>query len=80
MPHLENIRQILTDALGLRHLHLDESTALLGNIPELDSMAVATVITALEEHFGFQIHDDEISARHFETLGTLNEFVRAKLA
>jgi acyl carrier protein len=80
MPHLEKIRLILTDTLGLRQLLLNESTPLLGSVPELDSMAVASVITALEEHFGFQIHDDEISARHFATLGTLNQFVQSKLA
>jgi acyl carrier protein len=79
MPQLEKIRLILTDTLGLRQLHLDQSTPLLGSVPELDSMAVAGVITALEEHFGIQIHDDEISARHFATLGTLNEFVQSKL-
>jgi acyl carrier protein len=80
MPYLESVRLILTDTLGLRKLRLDEDTPLLGSIPELDSMAVASVITALEEHFGFQIHDDEISARHFATLGTLNQFVQSKLA
>jgi acyl carrier protein len=78
--HLEKIRLILTDTLGLRQLKLDQSTPLLGSIPELDSMAVASVITALEEQFGFQIHDDEISARHFATLGTLDQFVQSKLA
>lgn len=78
--HLDKVHLILSDTLGLRQLKLNESTPLLGSIPELDSMAVASVITALEERFGIQIHDDEISARHFATLGTLNDFVVSKLA
>jgi acyl carrier protein len=53
---------------------------LLGAIPELDSMAVATLITSLEEHFGFVVADDEIDGATFTTVGTLVDFVEAKLA
>jgi acyl carrier protein len=53
---------------------------LLGAIPELDSMAVATVITSLEERFGFMVADDEIDGSTFATVGTLTEFVKSKLA
>ena len=55
------------------------SSPLLGAIPELDSMAVVSIITALEEDFGFVIDDDEISADSFETLGSLVAFVERKL-
>jgi len=79
MPHLDEVRIILSDTLGLGKLRLERSTALLGNLPELDSMAVASLITALEEHFGITVRDDEISARHFATLGTLSDFVESKL-
>jgi len=79
MPHLDEVRIILSDTLGLGKLRLERDTALLGNLPELDSMAVASVITALEEHFNIAVRDDEISARHFATLGTLSDFVAAKL-
>jgi acyl carrier protein len=80
MPHLDRVRTILSTTLGLRKLQLEPDTPLLGNLPELDSMAVANVITALEENFGIQIHDDEISARHFATLASLSAFVESKLA
>jgi len=53
---------------------------LLGNLPELDSMAVVSIITALEEYYGFVVHDDEISGETFATLGSLVAFVEAKLA
>lgn len=82
MQHLEEVKNILSDVLSLRGQKdfLKEDSALLGNIPELDSMAVINVITALEEHFGITVDDDEISARTFETLGSLTRFVEQKLA
>jgi acyl carrier protein len=58
---------------------LERTTALFGNLPELDSMAVATVLTALEDRFGILIDDDEVSGELFETVGSLTDFVGAKL-
>lgn len=55
-----------------------EDTLLLGNIPEFDSMAVVSLINALEEAFGFNIDDDEISADIFESIATLCQFVQMK--
>nr|WP_251140565.1 acyl carrier protein [Rhodoferax sp. U11-2br] len=55
-------------------------TPLLGAVPELDSMAVLGIITGLEERFGFVIHDDDIDSAIFATLGSLSDFVAAKLA
>ena len=80
--YLEDIKTILIDvlALGPAGRELDRDSALLGSIPELDSMAVVNLMTALEEHFGITIDDDEITASTFETLGTLNAFVQQKLA
>jgi acyl carrier protein len=43
-------------------------------------MAVINLITALEEHFGIAVDDDEISATTFATLGSLTQFVNQKLA
>lgn len=56
-----------------------DQTRLLGDLPELDSMAVLTVITGLEDHFGIVIEDDEISAETFETVGNLIALVSDKL-
>jgi acyl carrier protein len=80
--HLDEVKTILGDVLSLgdaKHA-LDQHSALLGSIPELDSMAVVSLITALEEHFGISIDDDEISAGTFETVGSLAAFVDQKLA
>jgi acyl carrier protein len=82
MQNLDEIRDILSDVLSLgdRKSSLNVDSGLLGSIPELDSMAVVNVITALEEHFGIMVNDDEISARTFETLGSLTSFIEQKLA
>ena len=83
MQYLEQVKQILADVLSMSdeaHQALDEHSALLGSIPELDSMGVVSIITALEEQFGIVVDDDEISASTFETLGTLSAFVEQKIA
>lgn len=80
--YLEDVKNILGDVLSLGDAKnsLTEHSALLGSIPELDSMAVVNLIAALEEHFGIMVDDDEISASTFETVGTLSNFVQQKLA
>jgi len=81
MAAVDDLKQILGDVLQIssRSNTFTESTALLGGIPEFDSMAVVSVITAIEENYGFVIEDDEIDAEVFETLGSLAAFVESKL-
>jgi acyl carrier protein len=78
--YLEEIKTILTDVLSLGEngRHLTPDSALLGALPELDSMAVISLIAALEEHFDIAIDDDDISASTFATLGSLAAFVADK--
>jgi acyl carrier protein len=82
MDNLDKVRDILSDVLGIgeRKYSITAESNLLGSIPELDSMGVVSVITALAEHFDITINDDEISAKTFETLGSLVSFVEQKLA
>lgn len=82
MDYTIEIKKILSDVLGLgeRLNSMTSDTILLGNIPELDSVAVVTIILALEKNFSISINDDEISAKTFETLGTLVNFVEKKIA
>ena len=72
------VRQVLdsTLALGGRASRFGPDTPLLGALPELDSMAVAYLITALEEQCGITIADDEIEGDVFATFGSLVQFVR----
>jgi acyl carrier protein len=66
-------------SLNGRAAAFTEDTALLGAIPELDSMAVVALLTALEERFGFAVEDDEIDGATFASVGSLLEFVKGKL-
>jgi acyl carrier protein len=81
MPIVLQVKSLLEDTLGLgaRINTLNMDSALLGSIPELDSMTVLSILTGLEERFGFTIEDDEFSGEIFETLGSLVAFVEAKL-
>lgn len=80
MATLDQIRQLIGEVLELgdRTETLTADTPLLGNLPELDSMAVVAVITELERRFGFIVDDDDIGAETFETLGSLLDFVEHK--
>jgi acyl carrier protein len=79
---VEDLRMLLADTLqlGARAGSLTADSALLNALPELDSQAVVQLITAIEDHFGFTVADDEVSADTFATLGTLSEFVAGKCA
>ncbi len=66
-------------SLGGRSKTWTDATPLLGAVPELDSMAVAGVLTSLEERFGFEIDDDEIDGSTFASVGSLVAFVQGKL-
>jgi acyl carrier protein len=75
---LRILDQVLS--LGGRSADFDRGTHLLGAIPELDSMAVVSLITSLEEQLGIMVDDDEIDGETFATVGSLTDFVAAKLA
>ena len=77
----QDVLQILDEVLSLKGATraMSAQTPLLGAIPELDSMAVLTLITTIEERFGFTVADDEIDGSTFATVGSLTEFVKAKL-
>ncbi len=81
MSTLEHVRTMLDRTLSLngRAERFGPETPLLGEVPELDSMAVVLLLTEFEERFGIVVEDDDVSAETFETLGTLVEFVDRKL-
>jgi acyl carrier protein len=80
MKYLDETKSILIDVLSLGEAgaRLDAQSPLLGSLPELDSMAVVSIIGALEDRFGIAIDDDDISASTFDTLGSLAAFVAQK--
>jgi acyl carrier protein len=77
--HSEVVK-VLQETLNLKPgARMTAATPLLGAVPELDSMAVVSVITTLEERFGFTVADDEIDGSTFATAGSLVEFVSSKI-
>jgi acyl carrier protein len=79
---IDDTRAILRDSLqlGARADALRPETRLLGSLPELDSMAVLTVLTAIEERFDITIEDDDINADTFATVASLCAFIDQKRA
>lgn len=77
-----DVLRTLDEVLSLkgRALDLTRQSQLLGAIPELDSMAVVSLITRLEERFGIVVDDDDIDGSVFETVGSLVDFVGGKVA
>ena len=76
------VRQVLGDVLGLSAewvAGFDADTPLFGALPELDSMAVASVLTELEDRLGILIEDDEVDGDMLETFGALTDFVSARM-
>lgn len=75
------VRGVLADVLGLspdRAAALTPVTPLFGALPELDSMAVAGVLTELEDRLGIVIEDDEVDGEMLESFGALVAFAEAK--
>jgi len=72
-----DVKDVVVQTLGIqdRADTIDESTPLLGSLPELDSLAVLELVTALEERFGIDVDESEITGDVFETLGSLVRFV-----
>ena len=82
MDVTQEVKAVLDEVLSLngRSAAFTRETHLLGAIPELDSMAVVSLITRLEEHFGLTVDDDDMDGATFATLGSLADFVSEKLA
>ena len=77
------LRRILTDVLGLKAGQADGftgDTGLFGHLPELDSMAVAGLLTEMEDRLDIVIEDDEIDGELLESFGSLLAFAEAKRA
>lgn len=77
----KEVLKVVDEVLSLkgRTAKFDRNTHLLGGIPELDSMAVVSLITELETRFGITVDDDDIDGATFETVGSLTDFVSGKL-
>ncbi|CAN5354083.1 hypothetical protein BH09PSE4_BH09PSE4_17460 [soil metagenome] len=79
----ETVRAVLRDVLGLEESRVAafrSETPLFGALPELDSMAVAGVLTEIEDRLGIIIEDDEVDGEMLESFGALVRFATARAA
>lgn len=77
------LKSILADVLGLETeavADFTEETGLFGHLPELDSMAVASLLTEMEDRLGIFIEDDDVDGEMLETFGGLLTFAETKLS
>ena len=82
MDLTKDVLRLLDEVLSLngRGMAFTRDTPLLGALPELDSMAVVSLIGSLEDQFDLTVEDDEIDGATFATVGTLIDFVNSKIA
>ena len=77
------LKSIIADVLGIDQKQadaMDADTGLFGHLPELDSMAVAGLLTEMEDRLDIVIEDDDVDGEMLETYGGLLAFAEAKLA
>lgn len=81
MDLMQEVLRVVDETLSLkgRAIAFGSDTHLLGAIPELDSMAVVSLISGLEERFGIIVDDDDIDGDTFATVGSLVKFVGGKV-
>lgn len=78
--NINKMIELLSDTLSLSEGDLSADTQLIGNLPEFDSMAIVSILMQIEEDFGIEIPDDELSGEIFETVQSLTEFVEIQQA
>ena len=77
------VRGVLRDVLGISQKRVDEfsaDTELFGALPELDSMAVAGLLTELEDRLDITIDDDDVDGEILASFGALVDFAAAKVS
>lgn len=81
-PTLDGVRAVLVSVLGIedRADAIGADTGLLGELPELDSLAVLELAAALEDRFGIVVDDTDFTGDVFATVGTLAAFVEGEVA
>ena len=79
---VDEVKEVLVETLALEHRasEIDASMRLFGSLPQLDSLAVLELVTALEDRLGITFAEDELTAEVFDTLGSLAAHVDQKRA
>ena len=76
---LDSLVEVLNGVLGTDHSGgaFTAQTLLFGSLPELDSLALVELISAMEDRFAFEMDEDDITAEVFESVGSLSAYVDA---
>jgi len=77
------LKSIIADVLGIDAKDaeaLEDDSGLFGHLPELDSMAVAGLLTEIEDRLDIVIEDEDVDGEMLETFGGLLAFAKAKLS
>ena len=76
---LDALVEVLNEVLGTDHGGgpFTEETLLFGSLPELDSLALVELISAMEDRFGFEMDEEDITAEVYESVGSLSAYVDA---
>jgi len=77
---VQTITEALSEVLGDEPSNYTPATELFGSLPELDSLALVELITAIEERFDFEMGEDDINADVFGTVGSLAGYVDERTA
>ena len=76
----QELKGLLAEVLGLdpaQAAAFASESGLFGHLPELDSMAVAGLLTEMEDRLGIVIEDDDVDGAMLETYGGLLAFAKA---
>lgn len=78
MNTLPALLQIIDRDLNLqgKALAFTEKTPLRGALPQLDSMAIVTLVASLEEAFSFEFPEEKLDGAVFDSVGSLVSVVR----
>lgn len=65
------LAEVLAELLGGGTPRFTSDTELFGSLPELDSLALVELITVIEDRFGFEFNEDDITIEVFGTVESL---------
>ena len=74
---LDVVAESLSCTIDVRAMQAED--ALLGALPELDSIGIVALITALEDRFDVHFEDDDLDAEVFATVASLLAHINTRL-
>jgi acyl carrier protein len=79
---VNQLKTIMAEELdvNLKVEDIDENASLFEDGMGLDSIAIVELISLVEEHFGFQFSDTELTPESFSNLSMLADFISGKLS